>query len=44
MQSISKRTAKETPKIYENMSEAGVFLINKINKDQNILPQSTKER
>lgn len=33
MQSISKHTDKETPKLYENMSETAVFLINKINSD-----------
>lgn len=33
MRSISKRTDKETPKLYESMSDGVVFLINKINSD-----------
>ena len=33
MRSISKRTDKETSKLYESMSEGVVFLINKINSD-----------
>lgn len=33
MKSILNRTGKETPKLYESISNGVVFLINKINSD-----------